>query len=377
MRNKTGPLRVLVVGQTPPPFGGQAMMIQHLLDGRYSTIRLYHVRMAFSEDMDSVGRFAWRKLWVLLVTILKVWWARIVHRPRVLYYPPAGPGRVPVLRDIALLLATRWLFRRTVFHFHASGVADHIGSMPGLWRGLARLAYARPTLAIRTAPQNPDDGQRFGARRSVVVPNGVPDRRGSVEEHSAVEGGTITILFTGVLIPSKGVEVLLDAFTRLVARGVDARLQLMGRWGDAAFERRCLDQMRQQGIADRVEILGVKHGTDKDHFFANCDIFCFPSFFESESFGLVLVEAMSFAKPVVATRWRGIPSVVEDGRNGILVPVSDAQALADALLRLCRDPRLRRALGDEGRRIFEKRFTLEAFHQAMEHELLQAGIYDR
>ncbi|MCB0778123.1 MAG: hypothetical protein KDC03_01035, partial [Flavobacteriales bacterium] len=60
-----GPLRVLVVGQTPPPFGGQAVMIEALLAGRYDRIHLEHVRLAFSDDMDSVGRFQWRKVLLL------------------------------------------------------------------------------------------------------------------------------------------------------------------------------------------------------------------------------------------------------------------------------------------------------------------------
>ena len=56
--------------------------------------------MAFSEDMESVGKFAPRKLWVLFTTILRIWWARFRYRTPVLYYPPSGPNKVPVLRDI-------------------------------------------------------------------------------------------------------------------------------------------------------------------------------------------------------------------------------------------------------------------------------------
>ena len=106
--------------------------------------------------------------------------------------------------------------------------------------------------------------------------------------------------------------------------------------------------------------------------FASCDIFCFPSHFEAESFGLVLVEAMMFAKPVISTRWRGIPSVVNDGVNGFLVDTQDPAAVADRLVTLASDPELRRRMGLEGRRIFEQRFTLERFHRSMEEALLLA-----
>ena len=366
------PLRILVVGQTPPPFGGQAVMIEALLSGRYQRVRLFHVRLAFSDDMDSVGRFQWRKLVVLFTTSFKVWWARLQHGTPVLYYPPSGPNLVPVLRDLVLLTATRWCFSRTVFHFHAGGVSGFRQRLPRLARPLFSLAYGRPSLAIRTAAENPDDGAVLGARRSVVVPNGIPDMRGTVPEKQAPESGPCTILFTGVLIPSKGVRVLLEAFRLLVGEGRNVRLELMGRWGDEAFRRDCERYLQEEGLTGSVRFLGVKRDREKLGHFAGCDIFCFPSHFEAESFGLVLVEAMQFAKPVVSTHWRGIPSVVSDGVNGFLVPVEDPAAVADRLCRLLDDPGLRRRMGEEGRRIFEQRFTLERFQRNMEEAL--AGL---
>jgi glycosyltransferase involved in cell wall biosynthesis len=362
-------LRILVVGQTPPPFGGQAVMIEHLLAGRFSRIQLFHVRMAFSEDMESVGKFALRKVLVLFTTIFSIWWARIRYRTPVLYYPPSGPNKVPVLRDIVLLCATRWLFPKVVFHFHAGGVSTFEDQLPKILRPLFRLAYRKPALSIRTAPQNPEDGVALGALRNAVVPNGIPDMRGTVPERKAGEGEPTIILFTGVLIPSKGVRVLLESFRLLVKRGLDVKLELMGKWGDVAFAAECIHFVEENDLTDRVVFLGVKRDAEKNIHFAGCDIFCFPSYFEAESFGLVLAEAMQFAKPVVSTQWRGIPSVVQDGVNGYLVPIQDAVAVADRLQELAMDPELRERMGVAGRRIFERDLTLEAFHRSMEREL--------
>lgn len=344
-------------------------MIEHLLDGRYDSIELFHVRMSFSEDMESVGKFALRKVFVLFSTILRVWWARLRYGTPVLYYPPSGPNKVPVLRDMVLLCATRWGFRKVVFHFHAGGVSTFEGRLPAVLRPFYRMAYRHPALSIRTAPQNPEDGKAFGAQLDVVVPNGIPDMRGTVPEHSAGTDGAIVILFTGVLIPSKGVQVLLDAFRMLVQGGVNARLELMGKWGDPDFAAHCIRFVHDNGLEERVQFLGVKRDREKNLHFAGCDIFCFPSFFEAESFGLVLAEAMQFAKPVVSTLWRGIPSVVQNGVNGYLVGIQDPGAVAERLRQLAADPELRIRMGAEGRRIFEQELTLEAFHRSMERVL--------
>lgn len=344
-------------------------MIQALLDGKYERIRLHHVRMVFSSDMDSVGKFAWSKILVLFITIARVWWARIRTRSSVLYYPPSGPNKVPVLRDIVLLCTTRWLFRRVVFHFHAGGVSGFESALPGLLRPFFRFAYRKADLSIRTAPQNPEDGRLLAAERDVVVPNGIADARGTVPERAYAASGPFEILFTGVLVESKGVRVLLEAFRRLNLQGIDARLRIMGKWNDPALREWSMRFIEHEGLAGKVEFLGVLRDREKNLRFAGCDVFCFPSFFEAESFGLVLVEAMQFGRPVVSTRWRGIPSVVDNGVNGYLVPVASPDEVAEKLALLAHDPGLRQRMGQEGRRIFEQRFTLEAFHRAMEREL--------
>ena len=344
-------------------------MIARLLELKSDRVRLFHVRLAYSDDIGSVGKFAFRKVLILFATIGRVWWARLRHGTTVLYYPPSGPSKVPVLRDLAFLLATRWLFSKLVLHFHAGGVSGFGIQLPAFLRPLFRLAYAVPDLAIRTAPQNPDDGAAFGARRNVVVPNGVEDMRGTVPERTAAAGEPLTILFTGVMTETKGVMVVLEAFRSALAQGLDARVELMGKWSDEAFRERCEAYVAQHGLGERVSFLGVLSGREKFARFAACDIFCFPSFYEAETFGLVLLEAMQFAKPVVSTVWRGIPSVVTDQHSGFLVPVQQPEAVASRLLAL-RDPELRHRMGQEGRRIFEREFTLNAFHHHMEQEFI-------
>lgn len=348
-------------------------MIEVLLRSEPVDVQLHHVRLNYSDDMDSVGKFAFRKVWLLFTTILRVWYARLRFRTPMLYYPPSGPNMVPVLRDIVFLCATRWLFKWTVFHYHAGGVSGFEHELPPMLRPFFRLAYRNASMAIRTAPQNPEDGILLGAKQNVVVPNGIPDARGAVQERSAAPGSPLVILFTGVLIASKGVRVLLEAFMEVIAKGGNARLELMGRWGDKAFQEECMSYIAQHGLTDRITFLGVKRDTEKLEHFAGCDIFCFPSHFEAESFGLVLLEAMQFAKPLVSTQWRGIPSVVQDGVNGFLVPVEDPSSVAAKLLELIGDPALRKRMGEEGRRIFIERFTLERFQENMEDALTRAA----
>ncbi len=101
------------------------------------------------------------------------------------------------------------------------------------------------------------------------------------------------------------------------------------------------------GIAENVRFLGWR--SDVARVMSACDIFCLPS--RNEGMGKVLVEAMAMGKPIVASDIGGIKDLVLHGENGLLVPVGDVAAWAEAIARLCRDPEERRRMGEAGRMI--------------------------
>ncbi len=344
-------------------------MIAKLLEGHYPRMKLYHVRMAFSPEMDSVGKFELRKLRVLFGTIVQVCWSRIRYRPTILYYPPSGPNMVPVLRDIILLNSMRWMFRKTIFHFHASGLSTFQEKLPGILRPLYRLAYRNVDLAIRSSALSPQDGKLLGAKKEAIVWNGVDDMAGGPIDRSGASG-PVKILFTALLIPSKGVEVLLHAFALLLEKCPDVELRIMGRWGNAEFEKKCTSFMQEKKMTDKIKVLGVRTGQKKHDDFATSDIFCFPSHFESESFPVVLMEAAQFSLPIVSTNWRGIPVMVQEGITGFLVPIQDPASVAEKLALLVNDPAKRRAMGAAARKFYESHFTLDRFQRNMQQAIM-------
>jgi glycosyltransferase involved in cell wall biosynthesis len=364
------PSSVLVIGQTPPPFGGQALMIEALVTAKMDRLRLLHVRLAFSESMQSVGRVEVRKALHLLVVAARTIRLRFRHGPGVLYFSPAGPNLVPVLRDMLLLSLVRPFFPRTVYHFHAAGLSEFLDSKPRWFRSLARAAYGRPDGAVQTSALNPPDAEYLGARRVTVIPNGLADTAlpgdlGPDGSH-ARRDEKVRILYVGILGESKGVMVLLEAIRILARDREDLTVWFMGQFTSAAFERAARDFCREHGLDSVVSFLGPLAGDSKWDRFRCSDILCFPSFFESESFGNVVVEAMMFGLPVVATHWRGIPDVVDDGVTGLLVPARDAAALAAALHRLTQDSDLRRALGSAGRKKYVGEFTIDRHLERLE-----------
>jgi len=167
------------------------------------------------------------------------------------------------------------------------------------------------------------------------------------------DGDGVRWLAVGRLSRYKGFDVLL----RALADVPDARLVIVG-------EGECANELRETaakcGVAGRVRFAGAVDEATLLAAYASADAFVLPSLNRGEAFGLVLLEAMRARLPVVASaiEGSGIGEVVNDGDSGLLVPPSNAAALAAALARM-RDADLRARMGARGRERFEASFTLE------------------
>lgn len=358
--------KILVVGQTPPPFGGQAIMIENMLKAKFNSVRFYHVRMSFSADMHEVGKFNYSKILKLLKLILQIYFYRIWHGINTLYYPPAPPKRVPMIRDIIILNSCRWLFKSVVFHFHAAGISEMHQHLSGFLKILYERAYFYPDICIRLSIHNPEDGKFLRTKTECVIPNGLDDFAGPYS--TTTRGNKIPVLLNvGMLSETKGVLILLESAHILINKGYLFQLQLMGRFESSAFQKKADDYIVQHKLQDFISFLGVQTGDKKYQTFARADIFCFPTFFEAETFGLVALEAMQFGLPVVATKWRGVPSVVHHNRSGFVVPPRDASAFAEKLEILLNEPNLRMEMGKAGRAIYDEKFTSAIHFEQLEN----------
>ncbi len=362
-----------MVGQIPPPHHGQSLAIERLLASSFPGIRLFHVRMRFSQTIDEIGNPRLRKARELVSVIVRIVAARLRHRTSVLYYPPAGPSRVPMYRDAAVLIATRWLFRATVFHFHAGGLTEKLATMAWPERALFRLAYARPDVAIRVAEETPPDGLRLGALRERIVPYGIEDVFGLYEGARSTAPTPPVILFVGMLSRGKGILTLLDACSRLHAGNVSFSLRLVGGFESAPIETEVRQALTAAGLSGHVVLVGVATGDAKWREYASADLFCYPSSYQAEGLPVAVLEAMQFQLPVVASRWRGLQSQVRDGETGFLVEPGDAQALTDRLRRLLEAAELRRAMGARARERFVAEYTVERWRERIQEALLAAA----
>jgi glycosyltransferase involved in cell wall biosynthesis len=200
------------------------------------------------------------------------------------------------------------------------------------------------------------------ADRASVIHNGIDlspyrtaldaDERAEVREELGLDTDTIAAGCVGLLWEAKGQEYLIRALAELYTEGAVTVLLV----GSGAYEDRLCALAKEHGVAEKVRFLGWRD--DVPRILRALDLYVQPSL--TEGLPLAVVEAAAAGLPIVASEVGGIPEIITHGRDGLLVPPGDPNALAAAIQKLLDDPDQARMLGETARKTAFERFSAEA-----------------
>lgn len=255
----------------------------------------------------------------------------------------------------------------------------------------ARYERLLVDLADAVIAANPDERadllwrQRTPSDKICTIPPGVdlelfrPENQVAARRRLGFDPASKIVLFVGRIDPIKGADALVRTMTRLrdeletpvvfaiVGGDLDAAGKPVGPLAEISAEA------ERAGVLEQCRFFGSRPQYDLPAFYAAADVVFVPSRYES--FGLVAVEAMACARPVVASRAGGLAFTVEPGVTGFLAPVGDDRAFADAIATLLSDADLRERMGEAGQEV-ANRFGWPAVAASMLHvyERLYAGF---
>jgi len=235
-----------------------------------------------------------------------------------------------------------------ILSFHGSDV-NAVGS-EGEW-GKRQWKSLLLNPAVRVVVCSDDLGSRLDNAvgrdvESLTVHNGLDIEAFSSMANEPMLSSERVILNVAKFDENKGQRILINAFSEIALKYADVKLVLVGGSGKVLPGLKVL--CKEMGIDKRVEFhLDVPHERVAD-FYQRATIFCLPS--RNEAFGIVLLEAGSFALPIVATRVGGVPEIVDEGINGILVNPDSQSELAHSIMLLLDDPV---AAEDMGKRLYQ------------------------
>jgi glycosyltransferase involved in cell wall biosynthesis len=226
--------------------------------------------------------------------------------------------------------------------------------------------------------------------RVVIVPNAIhierydPTRSGAAfRQQLGIAADTPLVVLAGRLSPYKGQDDLIRAASIVLKQKPDVHFALVGHDTNeglnthgpqaTSFQAILAEMIREEGLEARVHIAGyIPQLVDA---YAAATIVTMPSW--EEPFGLVALEGMAMAKPVVATGAGGVPEFLADGEMGLLVPPRDPEGLAAALLELLNDPERARTMGLKGRQRVLAEFTAERYGERVGDVLRDALPVER
>jgi glycosyltransferase involved in cell wall biosynthesis len=359
-------IRLLMMAHVPPPYHGQSVIVNHLVQGFRGSedlpfdCRLLDIR--FSQDIASIGKAGFGKVTKLVRYAAALVRERVFHSPDIIYYIPAPGKRVAVVRDWVLLGLARLLGMRVVLHWLAGGLADwceRCASPPERW--LSRLVYGRVALSILPVECAVTDADYFRPQCTRVIPTGIDDAcanfsgfvlpqrllrlRARTQSGAGESGIVFRVIFMAHCMREKGlfdaIEAVRLANRQQTGRGVGLTLDVYGEFPDAkerqAFELAACEANAEFAAAfpavsgPCVRHLGFVSGEAKAGVFISSDALCFPSYYPAEMIPTVIIDALAYGLPVVSTDWRGIPELLPAG--GLTVcPVRDTPAIAGRLV---------------------------------------------
>lgn len=256
-------------------------------------------------------------------------------------------------------IMTRWIkshsCSRVIVQSHGSSVQSFFARCPRCAKKYLLDSLGAADLIVTLTP----GWERWWrellpSARYAVVPNAV-DQPAPVNARNANnqrEENGATVLFMGQLGERKGTYLLISAIPAVLSKRPDALFVFAG---DGEIEQ-CAAYAKQLGVSDSCAFVGWADAQEKDALLRDASMLVLPS--REESFGIVLLEAMSYGVPVVCSDGGFMHEVVDDGKDGIVFPTGDGRALSKAICTLLDDPEISRTMGEAGRLKVEASYTL-------------------
>lgn len=225
-------------------------------------------------------------------------------------------------------------------HKRSNFLKDAMGKL-FVWQWERKLCKGRAIANGAFVCNGNEIAERYPSPRTFTTISTTLSHDDFFEREDTCQGDTINILCLCFIRPEKGVEYLIEAFSKLQVEGKKIKLLLAGsRDRYLAYQQKLDSLVNQFCLGDRVSWLGHIKYQDIPELMRRSDIFVLPTL--SEGTPRVLVEARANSLPLVATNVGGIPTSVTNNYDGLLVPPKDAAAIANAISKLIEDPSLRK-----------------------------------
>jgi len=353
-------LRITMFAGTPPPTHGTSVAVRQLLQSKFSEeFDVRHINAQFATQISEIDRLTTRKILLVAKYLTQLIWNILTFNPAYIIICPAF-NRLSFLKDsLFIVVAGRIMRKRVLLWCHGNGLKDIHDRSSSFFRRFIEFVMKTAFCTIPVTRALPSENYQFFIDASRIHPIHYGISKVNITR-SDLHSGHVTITYLSNMDLTKGWKVLVEASIRLCERHQNVIVNFYG--GPA--KNSPLDEIKgvfaSTGFPTRIKYLGGVYGDKKIAALSETDIFCFPTYYPYESFGIVNLEAMRSGLPIVTTNFAGASEAVEDGLGGFLAKKEDVDDLVDKLEILIRDPQKRLSMGEYNRNRYLAEFTLES-----------------
>ncbi len=357
---KSTGLRVLLAGHLPPPLGGIATYCESLVGSSLSErVDLAFVQTSTHErDLSQAGSASYSNIRAALKDIVRFFQALRAHRPQLCHLNTAYG--VSFAKHGLCAAIARLAGSRVLLHLHCSLPALYTGQ-PGWWRWFFRQVLRMTSGVIALSSEWEQLAQILPGKPIYILKNAIDLEPYQAIARERVVGSSerrpLRVLYLGYIWKAKGSYDLVQAAGMLASLREQVVIDLVGSEMRPPELEQLTHLIQDIGLTGMVNLHPPAFGKDKLDFFRGADIFVYPSY--SEGMPMAVIEAMASGLPIVASTAGGLPDLVQDGVNGLLVEPGQPDQLAAALHSLAGDPTLRRSLGEQSARLAAEHFDIE------------------
>lgn len=361
--------KILFLMQLPPPVHGASVVNKSIHDSSLvnSTFLTKFVNISPAINVDELGKFSIRKLFISFFILIKSIFYYVYFSPN-LVYMTLSPHGIAFWKDSIILIVIKVLRGKCIVHLHGKGIADEVSSSK-IKKIFYKFVFKRVDVIHLSESLSKDTEAIRDNKASVyILNNGVHSPCFDFTSKS----GVLRFLYLSNYIPEKGADTLVKAINLIEDKYINSfTVDFYGKQVDEKFFQE-LNRNLENKFRDSINFFGPIYSEDKFTAFSNRHVFVLPTYYKNESFPLSILEAMSFGLPILSTFEGSIPEIVVDGETGFIFPANDPVKLSHLMVFYIQNPDILFKHRVNSYERFKKKYTLEQFETELCNILVSA-----
>lgn len=347
--------KVLIFIKVPPPNTGATYMNLCVRDSAMlrDNYNIEILEISYSKTVKDLGGKSIRKLYVFLMTMIRLLNILLVKKPELIYFQ-ISPLGIAFLRDLFYVSLIKIFNKRILFHLHGKGIR-RLSERNSFYKFLYRFCFKNENVICLSELLVYDIELVYSGRPYIL--NNCIKSDNTLNISVSIQKPP-TLAFISNFHESKGVYDFVKVVGLLSKKFPKIKGIMIGNEGRVTFDK-LKYYINKHNVNENIELLGPVYGRRKFDILLSSDVLVHPTY--NDSWGLVILEAMMCSLPIVSTIEGSIPIMVKDNFNGFLLNKGDVTSMAQRIDEIVSNPELKNRLGRNSIKLFNQQFTYESF----------------